>query len=81
MARALEIELERLNTDDSYFKSLPTLMKSKRDYMAKFLVKLFVLSAVLKTKSSASLNIGRRGDKTHRSRRRLFHGSRLVSSR
>jgi len=33
VARALEIELERLNTDDSYFKSLPTLMKSKRDYM------------------------------------------------
>jgi hypothetical protein len=32
VARALEIELERLNTDDSYFKSLPTLMKSKRDY-------------------------------------------------
>jgi hypothetical protein len=64
VARALEIELERLNTDDSYFKSLPTLMKSKRDYMAKFLVKLFVLSAVLKTMLSDSINIGRRGDET-----------------
>ncbi|XP_046443032.1 kynurenine aminotransferase-like [Daphnia pulex] len=37
VARGLEIELERLNTDESYFKSLPKLLESKRDYMAKFL--------------------------------------------
>jgi kynurenine--oxoglutarate transaminase/cysteine-S-conjugate beta-lyase/glutamine--phenylpyruvate transaminase len=40
VARGLEIELERLNTDESYFKSLPKLLESKRDYMAKFLVGL-----------------------------------------
>lgn len=38
VARGLEIELERLNTAESYFKSLPKLLESKRDYMAKFLV-------------------------------------------
>ena len=37
VARGFEIELERLNTDDSYFKSLPKLLESKRDYIAKFL--------------------------------------------
>ncbi len=30
LARSLEIQLERLNTDESFFKSLPKLMKSKR---------------------------------------------------
>ena len=43
VARGLEIELERLNTDESYFKSLPKLLESKRDYMAKFLVGLNLL--------------------------------------
>lgn len=37
VARGLEIELERLGTEESYFKSLPTQLESKRDYMAKFL--------------------------------------------
>lgn len=38
MARGLEIELDRLGTEESYFKSLPKQLESKRDYMAKFLV-------------------------------------------
>jgi len=37
VARGFEIELERLNTDESYFRSLPKLLESKRKYMAKFL--------------------------------------------
>ncbi|EFX81839.1 hypothetical protein DAPPUDRAFT_317235 [Daphnia pulex] len=50
VARSLEMELERLNTDESYFKSLPKLMKSKRDYMAEILVNmnLFLHQADLK---------------------------------
>ena len=41
VARGLEIELERLGTEESYFKSLPKQLESKRDYMAKFLVLYF----------------------------------------
>ena len=43
VARGLEIELERLGTEESYFKSLPTQLESKRDYMAKFLVATRIL--------------------------------------
>lgn len=82
MARSLEIELERLNTDESYFKSLPKLMKSKRDYLAKILVNvnLFLYQVDLKSVLAYSLT-GRSGDEIRRSPRRLFHGRRLVSSR
>merc|ERR1712137_611118 len=37
VARGFEIELDRLNTDESYFKSLAKELESKRDYVAKFL--------------------------------------------
>ena len=37
MARAFEIELARINSDDCYFKSLPRELKAKRDRMAKIL--------------------------------------------
>ena len=37
-ARGLEIELERLGTEESYFKSLAKMLESKRDFMSKFLV-------------------------------------------
>lgn len=37
-ARGLEIELERLGTEESYFKSLAKMLESKRDFMSKFLM-------------------------------------------
>ena len=37
MARGLEVELERLNTEQSYFKSLAKELESKRNYVVKFL--------------------------------------------
>ena len=40
MARGFEIELERLDTEESYFKSLPKELESKRDYVIKFLTEV-----------------------------------------
>ena len=37
MARGLEVELDRLNTEQSYFKSLAKELESKRNYVVKFL--------------------------------------------
>jgi len=40
VARGFEIELERLDTEESYFKSLPKELESKRDYVIKFLTEV-----------------------------------------
>ena len=37
VARGFEIELDRLNTEESYFKSLAKELESKRNYVVKFL--------------------------------------------
>jgi len=37
VAQSFEVELNRLGSDESYFKSLPREMQQKRDKMAKIL--------------------------------------------
>lgn len=37
VARGFELELNRLGSEESYFKTLPKELEAKRDYMVKFL--------------------------------------------
>lgn len=81
VARGLEIELERLGTEQSYFKSLAKQLESKRDFMAKFLVCKFM--DLNETGHSVIVIYLADGcwNETHHSGRRLFYAGGLVLAR